>query len=146
MAEAGGLKSKLRVRVATPQNTVVELEGIEACYVPTADGVIGILPDHAQLMAELGTGILRTESGGQMNLYVVSGGLLEVQNNEVMVLADVGEAGVQIDLKRAQESLERARKRISLELDTGELLDLQRAFLAEKRALARIAVVEGKQD
>jgi F-type H+-transporting ATPase subunit epsilon len=107
--------------------------------------MIGVLPDHTQLMAEGGTGILRYRTGQKVTFFVVSGGIVEVQNNEVTVLADVGESGMNIDLGRARESLERARKRISGGVgvtEDGKEIDVQRALIAERRALARIAAVE----
>lgn len=142
MAVSKSTKSSLKVRIATPQSVVAEADGVEACFVPTPEGLIGILPDHAQLMSEVGTGILRFQARGSLHIFVVSGGLVEVQKNEVNVLADVGESGLSIDLNRARESLERARKRISLELVGSESLDLDRALLAERRALARIEAAQ----
>jgi F-type H+-transporting ATPase subunit epsilon len=136
-------EKKLRVKIATPLALVRDVDGIDECSVPTELGMIGILPDHTQLMAEGGTGILRYRTGQKVTFFVVSGGIVEVQNNEVTVLADVGESGMQIDLGRARESLERARKRISGGVtEDGKEIDVQRALIAERRALARIAAVE----
>jgi F-type H+-transporting ATPase subunit epsilon len=59
--------------------------------VPGHDGEIGILHDHAPLMALLGEGMLRieTESGAQR--FHVSGGFLQVTENEVSVLSEHAE-------------------------------------------------------
>jgi F-type H+-transporting ATPase subunit epsilon len=138
-------EKKLRVKITTPLALVSDVDGIDECSVPTELGMIGVLPDHTQLMAEGGTGILRYRTGQKVTFFVVSGGIVEVQNNEVTVLADVGESGMNIDLGRARESLERARKRISGGVgvtEDGKEIDVQRALIAERRALARIAAVE----
>jgi F-type H+-transporting ATPase subunit epsilon len=94
-------------------------------------------------MAEIATGILTYEKAGKVAFFVVSGGIVEIQNNEVIILADVGESGVRIDLSRAKGSLERASKRLGGGVDAqGDSLDIARALVAEKRALARIAAAE----
>lgn len=140
--------SKLRVNISSPGGRVASVDGVSQCEVPTSDGLIGILPDHTRLMAEVGTGVLRFEKANQVEFYIVSGGLIEVQNNEVTVLADVGESGMSIDVARAKESLERARRRISTGKagsDDETQVDYRRALLAEKRALARIEAAEAVQ-
>lgn len=136
----------LKIKIATPAALIDIVDGIDECIVPTEDGEVGILGDHVKLVAALGTGVLRYEKAGKVSFFVVSGGLVEVQNNEVSVLADVGESGMSIDVRRARESLERARKRVGGgATEVGVSVDFARALLAEKRALARIAAAEAQQ-
>jgi F-type H+-transporting ATPase subunit epsilon len=56
--------------------------------VPAYDGEIGILHDHAPLMALLGEGSLRVETGTGSLRFHVSGGFVQVVNNEVSVLSE----------------------------------------------------------
>ncbi len=139
--------STLKVRLATPQEVIGEFEGVSECYVPTSTGIVGVLPEHADLVSEVGTGVLHFLKGSQETYFVVSGGLLEVHNNQVMVLADVGEVGSSIDLKRAKDSLERARMRLTSLRGSadGDDVDVDRALVAERRALARIEAAESSQ-
>lgn len=138
----------LKVKIATPLRVIGEYSGVLSLQVPTSEGQIGVLPDHAGLVSELGTGLLifdqpqSNQSGHATSYFVVSGGLIEVQNNQVTVLADVGEEGSQIDLSRARVSLERARRRLT-ESD-GEIVefDVERALVSELRALSRIRASE----
>lgn len=146
MATKELLTKGLKLKIATPNALVDSIEGVDVCVVPSEQGEIGILPEHAPLLATLGTGILRYEKADKVFFFVVSGGVVEVHDNEVSVLADVGESGLSIDVSRARESLERARKRIGGrgESDAGMSVDVARAMLAEKRALARLAVAEAQ--
>jgi F-type H+-transporting ATPase subunit epsilon len=138
----------LKVKIATPLRVIGEYTGVLSVQVPTSEGQIGVLPDHAGLVSELGTGLLvfdqpqSNQSGHTSSYFVVSGGLVEVQNNLVTVLADVGEEGSKIDLNRARESLDRARRRLT-EGD-GEIVefDVERALVSELRALTRIRASE----
>ena len=59
--------------------------------VPAHDGAIGILRDHAPLMALLGTGALRVETATGSLRFRVSGGFIQVKDNEVSVLSEVAQ-------------------------------------------------------
>lgn len=59
--------------------------------VPGHDGEIGILHDHAPLMALLGEGALRVETDTGTLRFRVSGGFVQVLDNEVSVLSEKAE-------------------------------------------------------
>lgn len=138
----------LKVRIATPLRVIGEYTGVLSVQIPTSEGQIGVLPDHAGLVSEVGTGLLTFDQAqsSQSSLatffFVVSGGLVEVQDNQVTVLADVGEEGSQIDLGRARESLERARRRLTESDGENVEFDVERALVSELRALSRIKAGE----
>lgn len=78
----------LHVRVVSPEKLVYEGDA-SALVAPAWDGVVGILPNHAPLLALLGHGRLTVEatgSGGRE--YYVAGGVLKVENNHVTVLTE----------------------------------------------------------
>ena len=52
---------------------------------------MGILPGHAALLAELGSGALTYTAAGQRRSLTVTGGWLEVAAGRVRVLADGAE-------------------------------------------------------
>ena len=70
----------------SPEAVLFEGE-TDSVIAPAYDGEIGILTDHAPLMALLGTGELRlgTGSGRRFN---VSGGFMQVLNNDVRVVTE----------------------------------------------------------
>ncbi|MBI4512663.1 MAG: F0F1 ATP synthase subunit epsilon [Gemmatimonadetes bacterium] len=76
------------VAVITPERKVYEGEATFA-VVPAWDGEIGILHDHAPLLALLGSGTLRLETSKNGTLrFRVSGGFVQVVENEVAVLSE----------------------------------------------------------
>jgi F-type H+-transporting ATPase subunit epsilon len=75
------------LEVATPEKLLVREQASEA-QIPAANGYVGILPGHAALLAELGTGKLSSAAGGRRHSLIVKGGWLEVLNDHVRVLAD----------------------------------------------------------
>jgi F-type H+-transporting ATPase subunit epsilon len=75
----------LKVSVISPEAVLFEGE-TDAVVAPAFDGEIGILTGHAPLMALLGNGLLRLGGSGQK--FNVSGGFLQVINNDVRVVTE----------------------------------------------------------
>ena len=120
--------------VVAPDGQVLSKE-VEFVVVPGENGEIGILPNHAPLIAGLGIGVLRYTENGRISKLAVSRGFMEVVNNKVTVLANAAETAEKINVDRAEAAKDRAQKR--LQTKTPEV-DVARAELALKRAIARI--------
>ena len=82
-----GATAGLRVSVITPEATIFEGEA-EQVVAPAWNGSLGVRHGHAPLMALLGTGTLRIDSGGSSKSYAVSGGFLQVVDDTVTVLSE----------------------------------------------------------
>jgi F-type H+-transporting ATPase subunit epsilon len=92
MAERGGAR-KLTVSVISPVAVGYTGEG-DSVIVPAYDGKLGILVGHAPMMVLLGTGDVVVKNGAEEHRVHVSGGFLQVIDDEVSVLAErVGERG-----------------------------------------------------
>jgi F-type H+-transporting ATPase subunit epsilon len=125
--------------IVTAQRTVFDGQA-ERVHAPGTEGQMGILPRHAPLLTTLAVGELRVKHiNGEDESFFIGGGFLEVNHNEVTVLADDAERAASIDEAHAQE----ARRRAQALLDSrGEGLD-EAAVAAElERAVGRIRVVE----
>jgi F-type H+-transporting ATPase subunit epsilon len=77
----------LQLELVTPEKTVVD-KAVDSVQIPGADGYMGILPGHAALLSELGTGALSYVAGGKTETLKISGGFVEIRDNHVRVLAD----------------------------------------------------------
>jgi F-type H+-transporting ATPase subunit epsilon len=76
----------------------------------TVDGEIGILPGHWDHLSVLVPGgVVDIREGETSTLAAVHGGFLLVHDNTVRILAETAELAEEIDVSRAQSSLERAR-------------------------------------
>ena len=63
---------------------------IESLQITGSEGELGIMPGHAPLLTSLKPGMARiVKYGGEEEVIYLSGGMLEVQPNNVTVLADV---------------------------------------------------------
>lgn len=99
---------KIKLKIATQEKLVAEKE-IDKITIPTTCGVITILPDHIPLIATLCSGILEiTREKNQVTEMAVSGGFLELHDNQLTILADTAERADEIDLERAEQARQRA--------------------------------------
>jgi F-type H+-transporting ATPase subunit epsilon len=99
----------LHLQVATPERQLIS-QAVQQVELPGRNGHIGILPDHAPLLGMLGAGQITYSGGGETRPIVVSGGFIEVLNNEVRVLAERAEFTNEIDAEQARRELSEAKK------------------------------------
>jgi F-type H+-transporting ATPase subunit epsilon len=126
----------LQVSIVTPRGPVFTGD-IKSCTAPGVDGEFCILEKHTPLISALGIGILKivTAAEGKKNL-TTSGGFLEVYNDKISIMVESAEMVEDIDVERAKDAAERAKKRLQQKQD----IDIPRAKLALARALNRLRV------
>ena len=133
------LPKTLRLEVVTPEHELVH-QDVDMVQIPASKGFIGVLPGHAPLLTELGVGELTYKHEGRAEHLSIIHGYAEVLPDRVIVLAEVGERAGDIDLDRAKEALDRARKRLG-QPPTADM-DWDRASAALARALLRVQVAQ----
>ena len=102
-------------------------------------GDLGIGPGHAPLLTGLQPGPVRLiKSGGEEEVYYVSGGFLEVQRNEVTLLADTALRADDVDEAAAREAMAEAEKAMQ---DSGAELDYAAAATRLAEAAAQLRVL-----
>ena len=80
--------SGLTVSVVSPEAVLFD-GAASSVVVPAYDGLIGILPRHAPLLALLGKGELRiTSTGSGVRRFTVGGGFVQVKANTVRIVAE----------------------------------------------------------
>ena len=123
------------LEVVTPEQIIFRGE-VKFLVVPEINGELGILRNHAPLLAALDIGVLRyVDPDGKVNKVALSGGFMEVIYNEARVLAETAEHGEDIDVLRAQAARERAEKRLAQREDN---INYARAERALQRAINRL--------
>ncbi|GFN22967.1 MAG: F0F1 ATP synthase subunit epsilon [Thermoanaerobacteraceae bacterium] len=122
------------MEVVTPERVLLRTEAT-SLVAPGVLGYLGILPGHAPMVTLLVPGVVTYREGGQERRLAVGGGLLEVADDRVVILADTAEKAEEIDVERARRAKERAERRLK-ERPPG--VDLVRAEAARKRAVARL--------
>lgn len=134
---------QIKFKIITPERIVNESEA-DQVVLPTAEGQLTILPSHIPLVAVLRPGELLVKNGNEEKSIAVSSGFVQVNKNEVIILADTAEHAEEIDETRAQEAHERAKKLIA---DAKNIEDVDYTGLAVKieKELARLKVARRKK-
>ncbi|MBL8224336.1 MAG: F0F1 ATP synthase subunit epsilon [Chromatiales bacterium] len=80
---------------------------------PARMGEVGIAPRHAPLVTTLRPGEVRVQRDGQdEHFFYVTGGILEVQPSQVMILADTALRAEQLDESAADEARKAAEEAV----------------------------------
>lgn len=106
--------------------------------VPTSDGEQGILAHHSDMIAAVLPGTLRYQAPeGPVQRAAVSGGMVKIEKNDVLVLVDSVERPEEIDAARARREADEAREAM-LQKKSRQEYQLAQATLA--RAMNRLRV------
>jgi len=106
--------------------------------IPGVDGLFQVLfNNHAPIVSlfEAGIIVIEDENSEKIN-FSAKGGVAEVLNNKVTILADAAETKEMIDTERAGKSMKRAEDR----LGGHDKIDRERAKFSLKRAKIRLKV------
>jgi F-type H+-transporting ATPase subunit epsilon len=123
------------IEIATPERLLSKEKAIRA-QIPAKDGFIGVLPDHAPLLSELGIGALTyTTPENTMFSLAINGGYLEINDNVVRILSDVAEKSQEIDVSKAEKDLKQAQDAM---INPALGMDIASALTAARHAQARI--------
>ncbi len=129
------MADSFEIEIATPDRLLVREQALRA-QIPCKDGFIGVLPDHAALLSELGIGALTyTTVGDHRFSLAIKHGFVEVLDNHVRILADDAERGSEIDVTQAEKDLKHAQDAI---VNPAVGMDIAAALIAWKHAQARI--------
>lgn len=137
--------STIHVNIVSAEQSI--FDGAAAMvFAPAEMGEVGILPQHAPLLTRLRAGQVRVrDERGEEQKFFVTGGLLEVQPDEVSVLADTLMRARELDASAAKEAKERAEAMLAgdhAEIDP----DKARAELMQAEAQLRmIEELRGEQ-
>ena len=142
--------AQMTVQVVTPDGLKYDHHA-SFIHAVTKDGQIGILPGHINLIAPLEVDELkvrRVDDESHVDWIAVNGGIIEVKDDFITIVADSAERERDIDVSRAERAKQRAErvleeetKRVLEEATKSDRIDeVQRAQVALRRALNRISV------
>tara|TARA_B100000902_G_scaffold281498_1_gene267428 strand:+ start:365 stop:790 length:426 start_codon:yes stop_codon:yes gene_type:complete len=101
---------KIRLDIVSAEEELFS-EEVEMIYAPAEMGDVGISPKHTPLITRLRPGDVRAQiSKDEMKTFYVSGGILEIQPNEVTILSDTALREDDLDEERALEAEKVARE------------------------------------
>ena len=128
--------NKLRLRVATPEKVKYD-QDVDMVIMRCITGDMGILPNHEAASAILDYGVLRILDGDEERRMAVYGGIAQVRDNIVTILANDAQWPEDIDIAKAEAERERAIRRMQDEKDD---LELQKEQVKMRRTFVQIEV------
>jgi len=111
--------SQLHLKIVTPEKLLVD-EEVSQVNVSTEQGQLGILPNHANLMAKLEPGELIIKKGGKVDSLAIGDGFLQVTSNTLTVMTDLATYAQDIDEKEMEEAKIRAEQALEQTLSDEE--------------------------
>lgn len=129
---------KIKCSILTPDRYLYEGE-IAFGVVQAHNGELGFLVDHAPLISELGYGEVRLRDGKTTEYFVVEGGVVEIRDNKLIILAETAAKKDELNKKDLEEKLKtlQDQKQKEMKAFSPDWMNLQDT---EKRLKARIKV------
>jgi len=130
------MASEFYLEVVTPERKFFE-GYVEMVIVDSTDGQLGIMKGHVPMVAPVAIGIIKIKQQGVWREAAINEGFMEVTPEKTIILSHSVEWPEEIDVKRAQEALERAQERLR---QKRSLTEYHRSKAALARAMSRLKV------
>ena len=128
----------IRIDIATPAKSWIGKD-VDMAVVPSVDGDIAAMPDHAPVLMVLRGGVVTLYEGDrETDRLYVSGGFAEIRRDRCTVLADEALPPADIDRADAERRLGEAQRAY----DEVDMTDLD----AVPRALEQLQVAQSRVD
>lgn len=131
------MSKTLKVTIVTPDKKAVSYEA-EYLKTNTNNGEIEFRYNHTPIIVGTIPATTVIKVNDKLEYLFTSSGILYLKDNEIKICCDSCEASFEIDEFRANESKQRAQKRLSDKKD----IDIERAKRSLARANARISTLK----
>ena len=129
----------IRVEIVSAEEAIWTGTGVMV-FAPAEMGEVGIAPQHAPLLTRLKPGEVRVQQeNGDEQFFFISGGLLEVQPNQVTVLSDTAVRAADLDEAQALEAQQKAERDLQ---DKTSKMDLAKAKAELIQATAQLRALQ----
>jgi F-type H+-transporting ATPase subunit epsilon len=120
---------------------------VEEVILPTLDGKIGVLTNHMPLISVATAGAIavrkdRSVADNQRDIFAISGGVIEVEHNQLRVIVDEADHADNINEAEAEAAHERAKQ---MRAEAGDQVSLDQAQQMVDRTGARLEVANLKR-
>ena len=132
------MSKKFELNIITPTDTF-NYSDVEYLRAPSIDGLFGVLSGHISSIIALDVGEVKIVNNNKSTRFATSGGFADIKDNNVTLVLETAEEAININIKRANESIDRAKKYIN-----DKSTDIQRALNSIKRAKNRIRISKKK--
>jgi len=128
------------LELVTPEKIVLS-EEVDEVTVPTTTGEITVLPKHVGLVTQVSPGELIVRKSGKVEHFVITGGILEVSKEKIVILGERAIRADDIEIAKAEEAKRKAEQRMKERVSEEDFAtieaDLRRSLLELKVARKR---------
>lgn len=129
------------LKLITPAGVAFEGKTSEVSL-PTPDGQITILANHEPIISLLSPGEIIMKNGDKNQYLATEGGVVEIANNLVKVMADTADSAESLDEVKIEEAREAAKQRM---IDAKDHVDFTSAELLLEKQLAKLRVLKRRK-
>ena len=133
------MSKKFELNIITPTDTF-NYSDVEYLRAPSIDGLFGVLSGHISSIIALDVGEVKIVNNNKSTRLATSGGFADINEKKVTLVLETAEEAINIDIKRANESIDRAKIYIN-----DKSTDIKRALNSIKRAKNRIRISKKKK-
>lgn len=101
------MAKQFRLIIVTPETTFLD-ESVDSVRLPLHDGMAGILPGRAPVIARLGYGLMTVLVGKSDRVWFLDGGFVQCVDNVVSVLTNRAVHRTELDVADAEQRLSHA--------------------------------------
>jgi F-type H+-transporting ATPase subunit epsilon len=109
--KSGNIMATFHFDLVSPEKLAFSGD-VDQVDVPGAEGDFGVLAGHAPVVAAIRPGILVIRTGTSQQKVIVLGGLAEVSDNKLTVLADVATSIEELDRARFAATISEMEERL----------------------------------
>jgi F-type H+-transporting ATPase subunit epsilon len=126
-------------QLLTPEGPLFEGEA-ESVQLPGSDGNFQILYNHAPIVSSLGIGkiAILTDKNEEI-IYAVSGGFVEMSNNQCAILAEKAELANEIDTVEARKKRNELKQHLKTLKQNREDAEIELAIAENRLKIAEIS-------
>lgn len=134
------MTNRLHLDIISQESQLLS-QDVEMVLIPSEMGQVGILPGHISLFASLQAGELIFTADEKTEIYAVTGGFVDVNQDKVTILANSAIREKDIDIKKMEEAKKKAQETMKNKLSAREYkiveANLRKAILELKVAKKR---------
>lgn len=122
----------MKLKIVSSSQELLTTDKVDAVFVTTTDGEIGLLPGHVNLVATLEVGEMRYKHNGEFHPVLISGGIVQFKDDEILILADEADLPDNLVKEEISSAIRNAEEQLSGELEPAELIQLEKKLRYEK--------------
>ena len=104
-------EAKLNLEVVSPERLIIS-KLVDMVSISGTEGDFGVLPGHTALVSSIRPGFLQIEADKEVEKFFISGGFIEVIENQVSILANDVIAPNDINVSECEDKIKKCNDEI----------------------------------